>query len=678
MTFLQPILLWGLPAVLLPVLIHLLNRLRYRSVRWAAMMFLLSATRSSTQNAKLRHYLLMACRMLIVFLIIAAMSRPLAGGWLGSAASGAPDTVILLLDRSASMETTPPDSQISKRARALKMLSQSARHGTTASRFVLIESVLRTPQEIHTTSTLETLTMTAPTDTAADIPAMFRAALEYIIRDKAGHTEIWVASDFQQSNWKPDSTEWATISAQLEAMSRNVRLLVLDLASPAARNRTAALESASRRQQAGRSQLGLVLNINASTPDDTPFPMVITMDGIRSQMDLSMKDTSLRYTGKLELSGRSEAAGWGMAEIPADANSRDNTCYFAYGAEPDSRILMVADNVPSASCLRAATMAGNTATNRNTDLITPADIPGIRWDNVSLLIWQAAAPDEPSQNALQTFVERGGTVLCLPPGRSEKAGPFGMQWGRVESAPENNPFKVTTWEEYDGPLARTESGSSLPVAALSVLSRQGFTTPPSTQALPTASTGIELASFTDGTPFLQRRRLGSGLLFICTTLPQRDWSNLGDGTVLVPMIHRLIRIGSERMSNAQMATCGEWNPTSEQDIWTTADRREPKDFRWQTGVYQCGARRVALNRPAIEDLPETLDRDRVKPLLPGARIQFIDDEPRRDNAPVQSEIWHWLIYLGLIGMATESLLLYGGNGSRRSKPATPPSGNRPT
>ena len=44
MSYLQPWMLWALPAVLLPIIIHLLNRLRYRTVHWGAMMFLLKAT----------------------------------------------------------------------------------------------------------------------------------------------------------------------------------------------------------------------------------------------------------------------------------------------------------------------------------------------------------------------------------------------------------------------------------------------------------------------------------------------------------------------------------------------------------------------------------------------------------------------------------------------------------
>ncbi|MFC1461421.1 BatA domain-containing protein [Verrucomicrobiota bacterium] len=187
----------------MPVIIHLLNRLRFRSVKWAATMFLISATRSSSRHARLRHYLILLARTLIVLFFILALARPLAGGWLGMAASGSPDTIIILLDRSASMEATDPRLQTSKRERALSLFARAATETAGSSRVVLIENVLRAPQEIASLSVLPELSLASPTDTAADIPAMFRAALDYMLRNRSGRTEIWVASDFQKSNWRP-------------------------------------------------------------------------------------------------------------------------------------------------------------------------------------------------------------------------------------------------------------------------------------------------------------------------------------------------------------------------------------------------------------------------------------------------------------------------------------------
>ena len=110
MTFLQPWVLLGLPLIALPIIIHLLNRLRHRPKPWAAMRFLVSATRSSVNQARLRQFLILLCRVLAVLMLVLFLARPLAGGWLGWALSPAPDSIIILLDRSASMEALNGES----------------------------------------------------------------------------------------------------------------------------------------------------------------------------------------------------------------------------------------------------------------------------------------------------------------------------------------------------------------------------------------------------------------------------------------------------------------------------------------------------------------------------------------------------------------------------------------
>ena len=158
MAYLQPWMLWALPAVLLPLIIHLLNRLRYKTVHWAAMIFLLKANRAATRRAKIRQYLLLAARMLVILFLIWAMARPLTGGWIGAAAGGVPETVVILLDRSASMEAHGGEQPESKRAHALGLLAQAAKQ-SAGSRFILLENVLRQPLEIADASGLATMQM---------------------------------------------------------------------------------------------------------------------------------------------------------------------------------------------------------------------------------------------------------------------------------------------------------------------------------------------------------------------------------------------------------------------------------------------------------------------------------------------------------------------------------------
>src|SRR6201746_1816919 len=104
MSFLQQSLLWCIAAATVPVIIHLLNRRRHKTIQWAAMQFLLKATRESRGKKKLRHILILTCRALALAALAFAAARPVISGLIGWG-GGSIDTVVLLLDRSASMET---------------------------------------------------------------------------------------------------------------------------------------------------------------------------------------------------------------------------------------------------------------------------------------------------------------------------------------------------------------------------------------------------------------------------------------------------------------------------------------------------------------------------------------------------------------------------------------------
>jgi len=93
----------GACAALAPILIHLLNRRRYRVVRWAAMEFLLQARARSRRLLRLRDVLLLALRVLALLLFGLALARPYFSRARGAAWSDEPVHAILVLDNSLSM-----------------------------------------------------------------------------------------------------------------------------------------------------------------------------------------------------------------------------------------------------------------------------------------------------------------------------------------------------------------------------------------------------------------------------------------------------------------------------------------------------------------------------------------------------------------------------------------------
>src|SRR3954468_15460523 len=66
----------GAMLVALPIIIHILNRRRFKVVDWAAMEFLLRAMRRNRRRLRFEQWLLLAVRCLVLALLGFALARP--------------------------------------------------------------------------------------------------------------------------------------------------------------------------------------------------------------------------------------------------------------------------------------------------------------------------------------------------------------------------------------------------------------------------------------------------------------------------------------------------------------------------------------------------------------------------------------------------------------------------
>ena len=69
-------LLWGLALLGVPILIHLINRLRHRRIGWAAMEFLLASQKRSRNWILLKQLLLLLLRIAAVAAIVLMLAQP--------------------------------------------------------------------------------------------------------------------------------------------------------------------------------------------------------------------------------------------------------------------------------------------------------------------------------------------------------------------------------------------------------------------------------------------------------------------------------------------------------------------------------------------------------------------------------------------------------------------------
>src|SRR3954469_7961099 len=101
--FQNPLLLIGVGAAVVPLVLHLLSRARYRDVDWGAMMFLQGADAKQRQSTRLSQFFLLFVRGATVGLLAVALARPvLRDEWAGAAPQGRVAAAIVL-DCSASM-----------------------------------------------------------------------------------------------------------------------------------------------------------------------------------------------------------------------------------------------------------------------------------------------------------------------------------------------------------------------------------------------------------------------------------------------------------------------------------------------------------------------------------------------------------------------------------------------
>ncbi len=119
MPFLNPTVFFtGLGLASAPIIIHLLNRRRYRIRDWAAMQFLLESLRKNRKRLRIEELILLLLRTLVVVALAFALGRFLGcGDTLGSLAGRESRTVVFVLDDSYSMGQNYADKDLFKLAR---------------------------------------------------------------------------------------------------------------------------------------------------------------------------------------------------------------------------------------------------------------------------------------------------------------------------------------------------------------------------------------------------------------------------------------------------------------------------------------------------------------------------------------------------------------------------------
>lgn len=116
MSFLYPWFLWALAAVAIPIIIHLFHFRRFKTVYFTNVRFLREVKEQTASRSKLKHLLVLLCRIAAVALLALAFALPYLPNKEGELNAGAKD-VSIFFDNSFSMAAESQDVRLLEKAR---------------------------------------------------------------------------------------------------------------------------------------------------------------------------------------------------------------------------------------------------------------------------------------------------------------------------------------------------------------------------------------------------------------------------------------------------------------------------------------------------------------------------------------------------------------------------------
>ena len=659
MTFLQPLILAALPLMALPILIHLINQHRHRTVPWAAMMFLVSAKRMNKGMARLRHILIMLMRMAAIGAVIFAVSRPLASGWLSGVGMGKPDATLILLDRSASMEAQDLQTGESKRSTAIKKLVELLEKRDYGNQLVLVDSAGGRRQSLASPQALLDLPATTATATSANIPGMLEEGLAFLNENKSGPADIWICSDLNANDWAPRSGRWAALREQFAPL-KGVRHYLLAYADPPAGNVSVRVANVKRQQRGNRAELVLDVLLRAEGTQ-------VQTGGVRRMVPVEFEVNMVRSVVELELDHQGASlqghripidvrlrTGWGSVGLPGDSNLLDNRYYFVFSEPPAHNAAIVTDDARVGEAFRLGLAIPTDSDQQNSAQVIPSSRLGeIDWEATGLLIWQLPLPSGLVAEQVERFIAAGRVAMFFPPAQPQQGQIFGMGWGAWQQLGQDEQRQLSWWRSDTDLLAHVGSGDALPLSDLRTYRHCAMVHPDMAQ------TGTPLARLAGDAPLLVRAATEQGAAYFFGTLPGAQFSSLQrDAIAFYVLLQRALASGSRALASASQRDAGR-GVLADRSSWQAVAPAEGAPTLSQrglhAGVYQDGDYWTAVNRGLAEDDSQGVPLATVDRLFKGLSYRRIDDAVG-DGSSLASEIWRTFLIAMVLALLGEALL----------------------
>src|SRR5499427_1011196 len=545
MQFLTPAFFLGLGAIVIPILVHLIQREKKRVIEFPSLMFVRRIPYQSVRRRRIRHWALLLLRAAAIALIVAAFARPfMRQGAVAAAAVGGAREIVILLDDSASMGYGDHWARAQGAARAV------VRGMTANDRATLVVFGKNAEENMRATadrSRLEAAINTAKVSSGATRygPAL-KLAESILGRSPIKRREAVVISDFQRTGWS---------GSEEVRFGEGMTLSTVSVASPNTANLSVPSVSFARASFSGQERITVSAGLsNKGDEAVKDVPVTLTIDGHEIQTEKASvaphASGSVSFT-QFTLTGPNVR---GSIRAGADPLPADNT--FNFVLTPSAPVsLVVVDNGDraSSSLFLDKALAIGTTPLFQVETTSAARMTPAMFDKRSVVILNNTTfPPAGGGSNLKRFVERGGGVLVIA-GDNTSWSP-----SELDLLPGRLGGIVDRMEGRSGSLGYLDY--SHPVFEVFKAPRSGDFSAAHVfryRSLQTTPTDRVVARFDDGAVASAEKKIGAGRVIIWTSTLDDSWTDIGVKPIFLPLVHQLVRYLAQYEQPASWFTVGQ-------------------------------------------------------------------------------------------------------------------------
>ena len=578
MSFLNPIMLAGLAAVSVPIIIHLMNRRKFRKMTWAAMRFLQNAIEQNQRRMRIEDMILLALRCLLLALLALALARPAILSDASAVFGQSKVTGVIVLDNSMSMGMSDGTAtRFDKARRAAEQVVDSLPSGSATAVLLasdVVQAVIPEPT-FDLNLARKAVREAALTDRATDIfPALGRAI--DTLKDRiALRKEIYLVTDGQATGWR----QLTEIQRALERTRSEIKTTVILVNEHEERN----LAVSDLRLASGLSAVGQALRFevkvtNHGREEARNTRVGLSVDGEAAGDEITIDALPAGAAKGVTLFGKLRESGFHSvtAKVAGDRLPADDRRTMAVRAVNEVKVLLV-DGEPGGEdrdsevyFLRNALVpvAPDAAADYfiKTATVAPGELSQARFDDFDAVVLANVAEfSEQAATALDGYVKRGGGLLVFPGGRVNTAfyneqlfrrlGLLPAEFGDVRGeADKDDKFATLQEKGYEHPIVEiwNDPGSGKLGSArffrwfelkseLREKEQGGKGAGENSPSVPVGAAPSRMVlKYADGSPAVMERALGLGRVIQFSSTADTAWNDLPVRLAWVPLLHRAL------------------------------------------------------------------------------------------------------------------------------------------